>query len=87
MREGEREREGGPEVPHLQPSVLASQLTSCASTAFLEVGQVMQPCPETLATHRAREATRIIIILSVPAVSLSSSSSATATRGSTLQLY
>ena len=49
-------------MPHLQPSVLASQLTSWASTAFLEVGQVMHPCPDTLATHRATEATRSIIL-------------------------
>ena len=49
-------------MPHLQPSVLASQLISWASTAFLEVGQVMQPCPDTLATHRATEATRSIIL-------------------------
>ena len=49
----------------LQPSVFASQLTSWASTAFLEVGNVMQPCAATVATHSAADPTRSIIIIAL----------------------
>ena len=47
-----------------QPSVFASQLTSCASTAFLEVGNVMQPWPATVAMYSPNaHPTRSVIIV------------------------
>eukprot|EP01047_Picozoa_sp_COSAG01_P039191 COSAG01_NODE_3224_length_6388_cov_10.896009_2_plen_110_part_00 len=40
------------------PSVFASQLTSCASTALREVGYVMHPCPAAVTKQHAAAARR-----------------------------
>jgi hypothetical protein len=40
------------------PSVFASQLTSCASTALREVGYVMHPCPAAATKQHAAAARR-----------------------------
>jgi hypothetical protein len=47
-----------PTAFELQPSVPASQLTSCASTALRLVGKVMHPCPAAVARQVAAVARR-----------------------------